>query len=1162
MLCPRCHAESPEGARFCPSCGEKLIAICPQCQAEAAPQVRFCPSCGSAMQAGSAEAQQQQSTAALAQAAQRLIPREYAQRLLATRGQPHDERRTVTILFCDVKGSTARAEKLDPEDVKEIMDGAFEVLSPPIFHYEGTLAQLMGDALLAFFGAPIAHEDDPERAVRAALEITAEARRYGEKLERERGIQGFSVRVGINTGLVVVGELGSDLQVEYTAVGDAINLAARMESAAEPGTVLITEATHRRIAPLFETQALGPSQLKGKAEPVLTYRVLAAKATAGKVRDIAGLGSPLVGRQAEYAALREAVERLKAGVGGIVTIVGEAGLGKSRLVAEVRRLSNVIARPYSAEAISPPPEGDCSSATAADAGVAGQTARNDGELQWVEGRCLAYGTAVAYLLWLDVMRDLLGVRAEPAPIRLREWVQDLCPQSANDVYPHLARLMSLPLKAEHEARLRGLEGEQLKAATFRAIETVLECAARVRPLVLVCEDLHWADPTSLELLERLLAVTDRSSLLILCVFRPDPEHGSWRLRETIARQYRHRHTNLWLNPLSSVETQTLVSNLFHSDHLPLKLREHLLNVTEGNPFYVEEVIRTLIDRQAMARDVATGQWIATQAVAEIAIPDTLQGVLLARIDRLQADARRLLQMAAVIGQTFLYRVLAAIASEERALDQDLLILQREEMIRERARIPELEYNFKHELTREAAYHGLLKKERRDFHRQVAQVLEELFPERVEEQLGLLAHHWERAEQVGKATEYLRRAGDQARLAYANEEAVAYYQRALVLLEPSSLKVPSVAGQPEEAARIHESLGDVLALAGRRDEARQAYGQAMSGAPDGDQVWRARLQRRIGTAWDEENRWQEATQAYAAAEAALGPEPPDSALGWWREWLEIQHRRIWLYYGLSRLDEMSALAEHTRPAVEKYATPLQRGEFFQGLVLLGLRKERYALSDETLAQARASVDAFRESGNANAVTLGVSGLGFALLWGGHLDEAEQQMLAALEQTERSGDVAVQSRCLTYLTILYRMRGQLDQVRHYAALSLALATERQMFEYIGMAKASNAWLAWREGSWAEAEVNGEAAVQMWQQAPLSTPFQWTARWPLLAVALAQNRVSDAMDDAQALLQPEQQRLPPGLTAQLEQAVAAWQQGDNAAAGVRLNQALELAQQLGFL
>jgi tetratricopeptide (TPR) repeat protein len=784
--------------------------------------------------------------------------------------------------------------------------------------------------------------------------------------------------------------------------------------------------------------------------------------------------------------------------------------------------------------------------------------------QWLEGRCLSYGGSIAYLLWLDVLRGLLGVTVEDSPERLRDILRErleaLCGEKADRYLPYLARMMSVTLDAGTESQLRDLDGQQLKANTFDAVEALLTCAAGGRPLAIVLEDMHWADPTSLELLERLLALTDRASVLFICVFRPQPEHGSWRIRETAARSYEHRHTDLRLRPLSNDESATLLSNLMGLPTLANAFRERVLRHAEGNPFYVEEIIRALIGSRAVVRDDA-GRWQLTQDVDDLPIPETLQGVLLARIDRLHEDTKHILQMAAVIGRSFLYRLLTAIAHQEKDLDQQLVLLQREQMIRERARIPELEYIFKHHLTQEAAYNGLLKKERRALHRQVAEALEDLFPERIEEQLGLLAHHWERAQEVGKATEYLRRAGDHARLAYANEEAISYYRRALALLEPALPGEQPAVGQAG-AARIYESLGDVLALTGHRGEARQAYGQAMAGAPGGDLVWQARLQRRIGTAWDEENRWQEAEQAYSAAEAALGPEAPDSALEWWREWLAIQHRRIWLCYGLTRLDEMSALAKHCRPAVEKYGTPLQRGEFFQGLTMLGLRVERYAVSEETLEYSKAALSASLESEDPVQIADRRFELGFASMWHGDLDEAEQMMLSALEQTERTGDVAVLSRVLTYLTVLYRMRGQIDRVKLFAARSLALATDRQMVEYVGMAKASLAWLAWREGRWAEAKAYGRVAVEMWQQAPLSTPFQWTARWPLLAVAMAQADISGAMDHAQAMLEPEQHCLPPALTVQLEQAAAAWQKGDNAAAGACLSQALELAQQLGFL
>jgi class 3 adenylate cyclase len=335
MQCPRCHTESPEGAKFCLNCGEKLVETCPDCGTQLPLGARFCLQCGAKIAVP--ETVQLGGSEAMTQAIQRLIPKGFADRLLATRGQVSHERRLVTILFSDVTGSTAIGEPLDPEELMEIMSGAFEFLIQPIYHYEGTLARLMGDAVLAFFGAPIAHEDDPERAIRAGLEITAEAAAYAEKLQSERGIAGFNVRVGINTGLVVVGEVGSDLRVEYTAMGDAVNLAARMEQAAPPGGILISHDTYRHVRGVFDVLPQEPLLVKGKTEPVLTYLVERAKPRAlrKEMRGVEGIETRMVGRDAELLILQNAfLDTLEEAETQVVTIVGEAGVGKSRLLDE------------------------------------------------------------------------------------------------------------------------------------------------------------------------------------------------------------------------------------------------------------------------------------------------------------------------------------------------------------------------------------------------------------------------------------------------------------------------------------------------------------------------------------------------------------------------------------------------------------------------------------------------------------------------------------------------------------------------------------------------------------------------------------------------------------------------------------------------------------
>jgi predicted ATPase/class 3 adenylate cyclase len=666
------------------------------------------------------------------------------------------ERKLVTVMFADISGFTALSETLDPEAVRDMMNGCFEALVPIVEKYDGTVDKFIGDEIMALFGAPTAHEDDPIRALHAALEMMDTLITFNTQHATDLGLH-----FGINTGLVIAGDLGTQERREYSVMGDAVNLAARLEGASERGEILVGPDTYRLTAPQFEFEALEPMVFKGKAKPVPVYQLLKAKPGYHKVRGIEGLSSPLVGREAEFQVLQDAVTRLQQGVGGIVTLVGEAGLGKSRLVVELHHT------------LAPPPE----------------TGAMSSEIRWIEGRCLSYSGSIAYLLWLDVLRSLLNVTPDDAPLeaqeKLHKRVQALCPKYINDVYPFLAQLLSLPLDNTAQSRLRGIEVEGLHTLTFRAIATLIEHTAQQQPLVIACEDLHWADPTSIDLLERLLALTDRVPLLFLCTLRPETDHPCWRIKETAARRYRHRYTELWLDPLTVKETVTLVSNLLRVTDLSPTLRERILNHAEGNPFYVEELIRSLIDSGALMQ-APDGHWEATQEVDDIAIPDTLHGVLTARLDRLQQETKHILQLAAVIGRTFLYQVLADIVQQEQGLETHILTLQRETLIRERARKPDLEYMFKHHLTQETAYNSILHKERRIYHRQVAQALERLFPEPTDELLGLrdiagqVAWHFEEAGVNDKARHYLQLAGEQALARAANAEAADYISRALAL----------------------------------------------------------------------------------------------------------------------------------------------------------------------------------------------------------------------------------------------------------------------------------------------------------------------------------------------------------------------------------------------
>ncbi len=663
MKCWNCGFENPQGAKFCSNCGQPQERTCPNCNNVNPAGAKFCFNCGYNLQqapaaappaaAGRERAPQRQAPgrgdrvgerAELpASGAQSLVEKymtkEVAAKLDAARTSRavEGERRIVTILFCDVKGSTAMAEQLDPEEWAEIMNNAFEYLIQPVYQYEGTVARLMGDAILAFFGAPIAHEDDPQRAILASLAILDGIDQYRSKVQKDYGME-FSVRVGLNTGLVVVGNIGSDYKFEYTAMGDAINLAARMQTAAEPNTILISENTHRLVTSLFEFEDKGLIQVKGKAEAVHVYRVLEAKKGAIKTRGIAGLSSPMVGRRREYSTLLQIADDVRMGHGSTVAVIGEAGLGKSRLIAEWRKA--VLAE---------------SSGTS---------------VRWVEGRCLSYGSSMAHHLSADVLRGLVGAPAgateEETHTALKRATEKLFGDEVKEVYPFLGHLLGVKLEEDMAARVKYLDGPALQAKYVAAYKRFLSRCAESSPLIIVCEDIHWADPSSVELLTQVAPIVAEAPVVFAFITRPDKDAPGWKLITQAREIAGAGMTELHLAPLSEKDSQELVANLLEIESLPQNVRDLILAKAEGNPFFVEEVIRMLIDRGNLARQ--DGEWIVAKPVTTIDIPDTLQGVLIARIDRLPEDAKRVLQIASVIGRKFQVKVLEQVlaADQERS----------------------------------------------------------------------------------------------------------------------------------------------------------------------------------------------------------------------------------------------------------------------------------------------------------------------------------------------------------------------------------------------------------------------------------------------------------------------------------------------------------------
>ena len=840
VVCTRCQTQNREIAHFCKECGQFLDAVCPNCANELPAKARFCDICGLQLAnrtflsgwtgAGSGEPLEsrlplpdqiavdqptidleneaaagplvpesgEQAFAptdnAKSSALRRFLPQELAAKLEAARADSEmaGERRVVTMLFCDIKGSTAAAEQLDPEEWTEIINGAFEHMIRPVYKYEGTVARLMGDAILAFFGAPIAHEDDPVRAVLAGMDIVAGFATYQEQVFAHFGVQ-ITPRVGINTGTVVVGVVGSDLRMEYTAMGDAFNLAACMEQTAEPGTVQIAEDTYKLIAPLFEVEELGGIEVKGKTEPVNAYRVERRKAEPGRRRGIAGLETHLVGRDYELSQLVDAADRLPAGVGSLVCMIGEAGLGKSRLVRELQRHWQAS-----------------SAANGHDQGKHGN--------EWHEAASFSYETVQPYALFQRLLRRMAGIGAGETAAPVQEEVDQQIGQLPQDQQERMSAVFTslLGLSA-------ALEGEAFKQELFPCLPEFFRHRFAATPGVLVLDDIHWSDSASVELLLHLLPLSAELPLLLICIMRADQEAPSWQVKLAVEGAHEQQGSVIQLHPLSQSDSNSLVEDLLAISDLPQPLRAQILEKSGGNPLFVEEVVRTLIDQGLIRQDESDEQWIVARD-GRIEIPGSIQSLLTARIDRLAEDVRRTLQLAAVIGRSFYQRVLEHVAQVDlglsngdgQVINAHLSTLQQQQMIVETARIPEQAYIFRHALTQEAAYKTILLRQRRAYHLRAANALEELFDTDLEENAATLAHHFWEAGDDERAFRYLVVAGGQAFRLYALQEAIIDYDRALEIARRSDNV------DRELRITLCRDRGRTLELRGQYEEALAHY----------------------------------------------------------------------------------------------------------------------------------------------------------------------------------------------------------------------------------------------------------------------------------------------------------------------------------------------------
>jgi len=771
MQCPVCSHANSDDARFCANCGTSLELTCPTCSAPYVAGQRFCDQCGTALTADAAA-----DAAPAVEDLSRWVPEELLRKIRAAQsGQTmRGERRTVTMLFADLQGSTAAAEQLDPEEWAEIVNETFTVLIEPIYRYEGTLARLQGDAILAFFGAPIAHEDDAVRAVRAGLDIVTEMERHTSPAAQRLGVP-IQVRVGINTGLVVVGEVGSDLRVEYTALGDAINVAARMEQTAEPGSVRVTQDTLDLVGNDVSTELIGPVDVKGRADPVIAHRVTSVS---DRIEFTGAPATQLVGRDDELARLGDALERLEAGVGGICTIVGDAGMGKTRLVLALRgRL--------------------------ADHASISDVTTDVGTVAWLQARARSYETSRPHAVFGHLLTAWLGgtggIEDSAHVERTLAALQGL----ADDDAMFISALLDISQPPEEQAFLDGLAPGALHERTMSAVTALFAAESSVRPTVLVLDDMHWADSLSLELTERALELTESHPVLLVVMMRPVRDDPSWRLVEIAARDHAHRCTPIELDALSDEAADEMLATLLGDPVIDDRLRGDVLRRAGGNPLFVEEMVRSLDE----ANEGDDGDGASSRRPR---VPRTLTSLLTSRLDRLDESTRHVAQVASLVGREFSVPALSALVDDPAILDTDIRELVRRGILEERRRLPEPAYAFRHPLIAEAAYSTILLKTRRMLHERVAQHLEENDPQASPE----IARHWVEAGESARAFPHLLDAGQRAIRVMALSDAIASFSLALE-------HVPEDA-DPDLVATAHDGLGEAWSRVPDLSQASAAF----------------------------------------------------------------------------------------------------------------------------------------------------------------------------------------------------------------------------------------------------------------------------------------------------------------------------------------------------
>ncbi|HTT91786.1 MAG TPA: AAA family ATPase [Acidimicrobiales bacterium] len=1040
---------------------------------------------------------------------------------------PGEEQRVVSVLFAGLAGAVSAGERLSSEDLRDLINSALADVVAQVEALGGTVTAVSGAGLVAVFGAPEAHEDDPERALRAALRSVRGASAYGD---------GFSLRIGVETGHAVVGPIGAGPGAHYDAVGEVSLVAAALQSAAKPGSVLVGPATRAAVQGIFEW---GVS--KEVPIPPGHMCVVAGYLERSKIRSPAEVArrrlaaaAPLLGRDVELSVLRDVLEQTTSGEGVVLVVEGEAGLGKTRLVQECRKLFTTWVGAAS------------------------------GRLPlWLEGRAASYESNTPYGLYQRLMFSWVGATEEGNETAALAGLERAVRATFPAPFDHrrlalLAQVMGLQVELEgHE--LSRLGAEALQRACFSAVKDLFARLMAHGPTLLVLEDLHWADATSIKLTDAVCRLTQRGPLLVVLTRRPEPDPGSTALEAALRGDLGAKMSKLELAPLPEGASRALVRALL-GDGARDEIVKSVAEGAEGNPLFLEERLASLLERRALVRGEAGGWHLDLGAPGQV--PEALERLVRSRVDRLPPAQREVITAASVLGQQFSVAALAkvselgdGVAGAVSALTASGLVVT-EDGRREPA------YRFRHSLIQDAIYKGLLRHQRRSLHARAAWGLEASGGGRLEEMAALLGHHFAMAGEVERACHYFEIAGDHAASVFANEEAVASYRRALQVLgtDPGEM----VTG----AVQLSLKLGTLFWRLGRYGEGRASLEEAAKFVPAGRALLAARCYRWLGQLEIEAGRDKEAAAALDTAEGLLGTVRDKSSDDWTEAWLAVQFNRSRLHYFRNEGQLQASVLARIRPLIEARARGRDEAEFSAQLASHRWRANRFVVDAEIVAKMRSARRVFAETGDrATLLETGTGpenyqfSLGFLLVLQGELAQAETELHEALAAARRAGDKSLELLCLIFLGWA-RLR-QHDVVGTKArALESVEIMRAHAFPFSAISMALLCWVAWKEGAFGTAERVGMESLRQWEPLVVRWPFCCICLLPLVAVRFAGERYEEAVEAARRLVEPPQMRLPLELETALVRCISAWDDGEPGSATDYLGQALRLAEQLNFL